>query len=127
MQRKKIEVRNLEFGMYVAELDRPWTDTPFTFQGFHLRDVEQLDTLKKFCKHVFVDLQLTEKPGAKPAPAAQSPVRGSTANPAPAAQFPIRGCSSRRPSRAACWKRRRSRNRSRDSPTAWCATPTRCC
>ena len=46
--------------MYVAELDRPWTDTPFMFQGFHLRTDQQLQTLKKFCKHVFVDMEKTE-------------------------------------------------------------------
>src|SRR6266571_1047485 len=46
--------------MYVAELDRPWTDTPFMFQGFHLRTDQQLETLKKFCKHVFVDMEKTE-------------------------------------------------------------------
>src|SRR5437879_11084589 len=45
--------------MYVAELDRPWTDTPFMFQGFHLRTDQQLETLKKFCKHVFVDMEKT--------------------------------------------------------------------
>jgi HD-GYP domain-containing protein (c-di-GMP phosphodiesterase class II) len=42
-------------GMYIAELDRPWTDTPFMFQGFYLETEEQLETLKKFCKAVVVD------------------------------------------------------------------------
>src|SRR2546425_10892584 len=46
--------------MYVAELDCPWTDTPFMFQGFHLRTDQQLEALKKFCKHVFVDVKKTE-------------------------------------------------------------------
>ncbi|MGQ0545804.1 MAG: HD-GYP domain-containing protein [Betaproteobacteria bacterium] len=45
----------LQFGMYVAELDRPWTDTPFRFQGFVLQNAEQLETLKKYCKVVHVD------------------------------------------------------------------------
>jgi len=48
-------VGELQFGMYVAELDRPWTDTPFRFQGFVLESPEQLETLKKFCKVVHVD------------------------------------------------------------------------
>ena len=52
-------VGQLQFGMYVAELDRPWTDTPFMFQGFHLRTDQQLEALKKFCKHVFVDMEKT--------------------------------------------------------------------
>ena len=53
--RKNIPVTELRFGMYVAELDRPWTETPFVFQGFVLETDEQLETLKKYCKHVFVD------------------------------------------------------------------------
>jgi HD-GYP domain-containing protein (c-di-GMP phosphodiesterase class II) len=53
--RKTVPVGELQFGMYVAELDRPWTDTPFRFQGFVLESVEQLEILKKYCKHVQVD------------------------------------------------------------------------
>lgn len=52
---KKIPVDELQFGKYVAELDRPWTDTPFVFQGFVLSTEDQLETLKRFCKHVYVD------------------------------------------------------------------------
>src|SRR5438034_6447040 len=43
--------------MYVAELDRPWTDTPFMFQGFMLSTQQQLDALKKYCATVIVDLE----------------------------------------------------------------------
>ena len=53
--RKTVPVGELQFGMYVAELDRPWTDTPFKFQGFVLQTPEQLDTLRKYCKTVLVD------------------------------------------------------------------------
>jgi len=53
--RKTVPVGELQFGMYIAELDRPWTDTPFRFQGFVLETPEQLETLKKFCKVVHVD------------------------------------------------------------------------
>jgi len=66
-------------GMYVAELDRPWTETPFMFQGFYLESDEQLETLKQYCKTVFVDPdppRLAEpialKPLAPPRPAARS-------------------------------------------------------
>lgn len=52
---KKIPVDELQFGKYVAELDRPWTDTPFVFQGFVLSTEDQLATLKRYCKHVYVD------------------------------------------------------------------------
>ena len=61
---KKISVDELEFGMYVNELDRPWTDTPFVFQGFFLRTPEQLEVLRRFCKHVFVDTERVVEPEA---------------------------------------------------------------
>ncbi|MGA9853328.1 MAG: HD-GYP domain-containing protein [Gammaproteobacteria bacterium] len=48
-------VDQLELGMYVAELDRPWIGTPFLFQGFLIENDEQLDQLRQLCKHVFVD------------------------------------------------------------------------
>ena len=53
--RKKVAVKDLHFGMYVFELDRPWTETPFMFQGFTLRTEQQLDVLRKYCEFVHVD------------------------------------------------------------------------
>jgi len=41
--------------MYVSKLDRPWTETPFVFQGFVLKSEKQIDILRKYCKHVYVD------------------------------------------------------------------------
>src|SRR5687768_12192393 len=78
MMRKQVSVGDLQFGMYVAELDRPWTDTPFMFQGFHLRTDQQLAALKKFCKHVFVDLKRSDN--LRP-PAPEFTIQGSTAYP----------------------------------------------
>src|SRR5689334_2280465 len=46
--------------MYVAELDRPWTDTPFKFQGFVLENAEQIEILQKHCSRVFVDPDRSE-------------------------------------------------------------------
>jgi HD-GYP domain-containing protein (c-di-GMP phosphodiesterase class II) len=63
--KKRLAVEDLRFGMYVAELDRPWTDTPFVFQGFMLQTPAQLATLKKFCKSVIVDEERSER-GASP-------------------------------------------------------------
>jgi len=67
MNKKHISVGELQFGMYIAELDRPWTETPFMFQGFHLRTDKQLEALRKFCKHVFVDAARSE-PAVRPGP-----------------------------------------------------------
>ncbi|TMH43334.1 MAG: DUF3391 domain-containing protein [Betaproteobacteria bacterium] len=58
--RKTVPVGELKFGMYVAELDRPWTDTPFKFQGFVLENQEQIDILQQHCKLVFVDPDRSE-------------------------------------------------------------------
>ena len=48
-------VEQLDKGMYVAELDRPWIGTPFMFQGFIIENDGDLAQLKQYCKYVFVD------------------------------------------------------------------------
>jgi HD-GYP domain-containing protein (c-di-GMP phosphodiesterase class II) len=80
VEKRQVEVGQLQFGMYVAELDRPWTDTPFMFQGFVLRTEQQLAALKKFCKHVFVDPEKAQRVDPRP-PAAQFTIRGNTKYP----------------------------------------------
>ena len=55
MELREIPVEELTFGMYVSKLDRPWTETPFVFQGFVLTSEKQLDVLGKYCKRVFID------------------------------------------------------------------------
>jgi HD-GYP domain-containing protein (c-di-GMP phosphodiesterase class II) len=64
--KKQIPVGELQFGMYIAELDRPWTDTPFMFQGFVLSTPQQMDALKKYCKTVFIDVERGAAPEAEP-------------------------------------------------------------
>jgi putative nucleotidyltransferase with HDIG domain len=53
--KKKIDVRDLKAGMYVHELDRPWRETPFVFQGFQIESDEDISQLKQHCEHVFID------------------------------------------------------------------------
>ena len=52
---EKVEVENLLIGMFVAELDRPWLDTPFLFQGFLIVTDEEITELRQYCKYVLVD------------------------------------------------------------------------
>lgn len=52
---KKVKSNELEIGMYVAELDRPWLESPFTFQGFTISSQEELAQLRKLCKYVYID------------------------------------------------------------------------
>src|SRR5437868_15316772 len=83
MRRKAIAVGELQFGMYVAELDRPWIGTPFAFQGFWLRTEQQLEALRKFCRHVLVD---TDRSDAQKLTRARRPQA-----PATTAAFSLRG------------------------------------
>ena len=48
---------DLKLGMYVAELDRPWVESPFLFQGFILENDEDINALKSLCEHVYVDAE----------------------------------------------------------------------
>ncbi len=58
----RLDVADLKFGYYVAELDRPWTETPFLFQGFVISSEEELHTLRCLCKHVYVDAEQSQVP-----------------------------------------------------------------
>lgn len=50
----QVPVDRLHPGMYVQELDRPWTETDFMFQGFEV-DAELIAKLQQTCKNVFVN------------------------------------------------------------------------
>jgi HD-GYP domain-containing protein (c-di-GMP phosphodiesterase class II) len=51
----KIDTKDLMIGMYVAELDRPWLETPFLFQGFAIASQGDLNELQRCCEFVFID------------------------------------------------------------------------
>lgn len=53
----RINVSNLQIGMFVAELDRPWLDTPFLLQGFVISDLAELELLREHCEWVVVDFE----------------------------------------------------------------------
>jgi HD-GYP domain-containing protein (c-di-GMP phosphodiesterase class II) len=57
LERKKIDVRDLQLGMYIAELDRPWLETPFMYQGFELQSPEALKKLQELCRYVWIDIR----------------------------------------------------------------------
>lgn len=66
---KKVPVNRLEIGMYVAQLDRPWLETPFLFQGFYIRDEKEIGEIGKHCMHVYVSTEnLPQEPQAKSLP-----------------------------------------------------------
>ncbi|MDO4905384.1 MAG: HD-GYP domain-containing protein [Lautropia sp.] len=58
-RRYRIAVQDLRLNMFVVELDRPWLDTPFLLQGFLIDEQVELDTLMRYCRYVYVDLELS--------------------------------------------------------------------
>ena len=50
----KIQSVDIELGMYVADLDRPWSETPFPFQGIEVHSKEEIDDLQRLCNHVYI-------------------------------------------------------------------------
>lgn len=53
----KIFSSDLELGMYVSSLDRPWLETPFSLQGFCLETEADIERLQEYCQFVYVDSQ----------------------------------------------------------------------
>ncbi|GIX29848.1 MAG: metal-dependent phosphohydrolase [Porticoccaceae bacterium] len=51
----KIPAMQLKPGMFVAELDRPWLETPFALQGFVVRDDEDVLYIAQYVEYVYVD------------------------------------------------------------------------
>ncbi|WP_313515907.1 HD-GYP domain-containing protein [Pseudomonas sp.] len=58
--RVKVEAAQLAIGMYVMELDRPWTDTAFLFQGFRIRQQQEIRLLRENCSYVWVDARRSQ-------------------------------------------------------------------
>lgn len=69
---QKIATEDLQLGMYVAELDRPWLDSPFLFQGFVIDSEEDLAKLRETCHFVYVDAERSTV-----APEARAPAAGA--------------------------------------------------
>jgi HD-GYP domain-containing protein (c-di-GMP phosphodiesterase class II) len=77
----ELPVEQLKLGIYVSRLDRPWEETPFLFQGFAVGSDEELETLRRLCKSVYVEVSVAEaeelraarrKPPAPAQPSRQS-------------------------------------------------------
>lgn len=51
---KKIPSSEVEIGMFVSSLDRPWSETPFLFQGFLVRAQKELQQLQEYADHVYI-------------------------------------------------------------------------
>ncbi len=61
-------VDSLVVGMYVTELDIPWLESPFTFQGFVIETSKDLQTLIETCQYVYIDTRKQKKISAAVSP-----------------------------------------------------------
>jgi HD-GYP domain-containing protein (c-di-GMP phosphodiesterase class II) len=72
----ELPAEQLKKGIYVSRLDRPWTETPFLFQGFEIESDEELETLRRLCKVVYVEVSVAEaeelRSAARKKPASES-------------------------------------------------------
>ena len=56
-----IHHNQLELGMYVNELDRPWSETSFMFQGFRIDSYDVLRQVQDSCEYVNVQTEKLAK------------------------------------------------------------------
>lgn len=50
-----IPVAQIEIGMFIVELDRPWIESPFLLQGFVIETEQEVNQIKALCKTVTMD------------------------------------------------------------------------
>lgn len=82
----KILSENLKLGMYISELDHPWIESPFLFQGFLLEDQEEIQQVQSTCVYVYVDTEKTHPSISKTlktpiTPIKQKPVKKKSRKP----------------------------------------------
>lgn len=51
---QRINTDELDIGMQVLELDRPWVESPFTVHGFKIKSPHELRALRECCKYVYI-------------------------------------------------------------------------
>ena len=78
VKKLRVECRDLVIGMYVCELDRPWLDSPFLTQGFYIKDIDDIDTVRNVCDYVFVHKHIKQSQLNNSLPGASSAVLMTT-------------------------------------------------
>lgn len=51
----EIDVSELQIGMHVIKLDRPWEETDFLLQGFIIQRQDDIDALQSQCRKVTIE------------------------------------------------------------------------
>ena len=78
-QHVRVDVADLRIGMFVVELDKPWEESGFMFQGLEIKSPGDVLAVQKECSFVWVDydeFSLQKAPKAQGLPA--TPGAGST-------------------------------------------------
>ncbi len=60
MLEKRVDKNFVKNGMYVSRLDRPWTETPFMFQGFYLKAQDEIELVQRHCDYIYIDVERGE-------------------------------------------------------------------
>ncbi|MBS61902.1 Metal-dependent phosphohydrolase, HD subdomain [Salinisphaera sp. T5B8] len=82
---KKIPVTELEPGMYVEALDRPWLETDYPLEGVHIKSRADIERLSRQVEYVYISAP--PKPNRIPLPARPEPAGFSRRGLAPAAVY----------------------------------------
>lgn len=85
----RLPASELVLGMRVMELDRPWEDTPFLFQGFTIESDSELQLLRELCHYVTVDVFGTVDVKAKRRKTKHQTVITTTSKSAPPPKPPV--------------------------------------
>lgn len=51
----KVDISQLKKGMYICELDRPWTETSFLLQGILIESPQDISQVQEFSRYVYID------------------------------------------------------------------------
>jgi len=51
----KVKVNDLQPGMFVCRLDRPWIETPFLMQGIMIKSERDIEAISRHCCFVYID------------------------------------------------------------------------
>ncbi len=57
LKQVKVQTSDLQEGMYVTRLDRPWLETPYKIQGFLIKNQADIDRLSQHTEYVFIDTE----------------------------------------------------------------------
>jgi len=77
IEERIVAIDDLQLGMFVCRLDRPWDGTPFPLQGFSIDSITQIDALRGLCRSVTIDVVLTREAQRERAARSQQPVSRS--------------------------------------------------